>query len=209
MNRILVFLCCSILATALFGCEQQNNNAVNTPQPGVNTGRRADKFQTDESQKGEFPESLAGVWIADRFEWAFKFEPDGSILKLVHMVAGKVDVEEGGVYMEGPDEGTFAMFSIGPCETNYDPETRQLRVKTTLERFHMRLPTGDLEGWEEDYFDGPVSEDGKTWDADWRSYSWLDGAAPLDTDLIDSNPEKLIFSKIDSNGLHPQDTESE
>lgn len=197
MNRTLGFLCCLIFSLALLGCEQQNKKVSGQAQLRNAHPRWLHKVRYVEFQKETFPEFLVGVWTSDRFNWAFKFEPDGSILRLVHMVAGEVSIEEGGVYMEGPDEGTFAMFSIEPCETWYDTDNRRLGVKSTLERFHMRLPSGDLEGREEDYFEGPVSEDGKTWTVDWRSYSWLEGAGPLDTDFIDKNPEKLIFSKVD------------
>ncbi len=61
----------------------------------------------------------------------------------------------------------------------------------------MRLPHGDLEGRMEDYFDGPVSEDGRTWTVSWRNYCWLEGAISPPIDEINANPEKLIFTKID------------
>jgi hypothetical protein len=148
MKRISAFLSCLIFALALSGCEQQGKEISSQTEPEGKTPEKSHKVQAGESQNKAFPKFLVGVWVADRFEWAFKFEPDGSILKLNHMVAGKVKVEEGGVYMEGPDEGTFAMFSIGPCEARYDPNNRQLSVKIMLDRFFMRLPSGDLEGRE-------------------------------------------------------------
>lgn len=149
------------------------------------------------TRKDAFPEFLAGVWRADKFNWAFRFEKDGSILRLEHNLAGKVRIEEEGVYLEGPDEGTFAVFIMGSCETKYDAKSRRLSVKVILDKFLMRLPVGDLEGRAEDYFDGPVSKDGKTWTVDWREYGWLEGAAPPDPNVIEANPVRLIFSKLD------------
>ncbi len=108
--------------------------------------------------------------------------------------------------MEGPDPGTFAYFAIGPCEAKYNPTNRQLSVKIFLDEFHMRLPNGDLEGRNEDYFDGPVSDDGRTWTVSWRSYSWLEGASPPDPNIIEANPEKLTFTKLDIKSSPPRVT---
>jgi hypothetical protein len=185
MKKLLSIVSCLIF---LAGCGQESRKAASIPSQL----RWEEKTQSD-----TFPEFLVGVWKADEFSWAFKFEADGTIPRLEHVFAGKMDVEDEGIYMEGPDEGTFAVFVIGPCEAKYDPNSRQLSVKIVLDRFHMRLPGGDLEGWEEDYFEGPVSEDGKTWTVDWRSYSWLEDASPPDPDLIEANPEKLVFTKLD------------
>ena len=74
---------------------------------------------------GAFPQVMVGVWQAEvsRFsKWGIKFEPDGSILKIVHSLAGPVKLSEGGVYAEGP-EGYYYVFAMGPCEANYIPGT--------------------------------------------------------------------------------------
>jgi hypothetical protein len=72
-----------------------------------------------------------------------------------------------------------------------------IKVKIILDYYIMKLPGGELEGRAEDYFDGPVSEDGKTWTVKWREYSWLKGATPPDPNVIEANPTELIFSKLD------------
>jgi len=185
MNKILALLGCFIFVLVFGGCGQRGGKISSQPQ------------LKSETRKGAFPEFLAGVWKADKYNWAFKFEEDGRISRLEHILAGKVKIEEEGVYMEGPDEGTFAVFIMGPCEAKYDAKSRRLSVKVTLDKFLMRLPVDDLEGWAEDYFDGPVSKDGKTWTVDWREYSWLEGATPLDPNVVEANPERLIFSKLD------------
>jgi len=181
MKRLLVLAGCAILLVVLASCSRQNLKSSNLPKPTV--------------QENEFPDFLVGVWKADQYEWAFQFERDGTISRLVHTLGGPIKMEEGGDYMEGPDPGTFAYFAIGPCEAKYNPENRQLSLKIFLDAFHMRLPAGDLEGRMEDYFDGPVSEDGKTWTASWRDYCWLEGADPPDPNVVEANPEKLIFTK--------------
>lgn len=188
MNRVLVSLICFIVL-ALAGCGQQNQGTSNLPPSTY--------------RENEFPDFLVGVWKADyRYNWAFKFERDGTILRLEHVVAGPVKTEEGGIYVEGPDEGTFAYFVVRPSRAVYNPANRQLTVKIVLDEFHMRLPLGDLEGRSEDYFEGPVSDDGKTWTAYWRSYGSLKGSDPPDANLIEANPEKLIFTKMDLSDIN-------
>ncbi len=189
MKRLLLLAGCAILLPVLVGCGQQNHKTSN--------------LQPSAGQKNEFPDFLVGVWKADSYDWAFKFEYDGTILRLIHVVLPErpIKMEEGGIYMEGPDPGTFAYFAIGPCQAKYNPKNRQLSVKISLDEFHMRLPQGDVEGRSEDYFDGPVSKDGKTWTASWRSYSRLEGADPPDPNLIEQYPEKLIFTRIDANDI--------
>jgi len=182
MKQLLALVVCAVLLSGLVSCQDANR--------GVKAGVEGD---------GEFPEFLVGVWFCEGedYNWGFRFEADGTISKVEHMLAGKMDMEDGINYMEGPDEGTFALFVMGPCEAKYDPTNRRLSVKVVLERFHMRLPQGDLEGYNEDYFDGPVSENGKFWIVDWRDYSWLEGATPPDANLIEAHPERLIFTKLD------------
>jgi len=181
MNRISALLGCFIFVLAFGGCEQQ-------VQWGGKTG------------DGVFPETMVGVWEAEvtrDSKWGIKFEPDGSILKIIHSLAGPVNVTEGGVYLEGPEPNTYAVFVMGPCEAKYYPEIDELGVKIILEHYEMKLPTGVLEGRIESYFSGPVSKDGQTWAVDLREYGWLEGAAAPDPKIIDQNPKKLVFTKID------------
>jgi hypothetical protein len=192
MNRVLALWGCVVIILALSGCGQQSQRTSNQPQENV------------------FPEVMVGVWeaqVSKYSKWGIKFEPDGSILKIIHSVIGPVRLEEGGTYEEGPDPGTYAVFVMGPCEANYNPSTRMLKVKIIVDYYKMKLPTGELEGRIEDYFEGPVSEDGKTWKVEWRSYGWLEGADPPDIETIDANPEKLVFTKIDINSLGANNTQ--
>jgi len=155
----------------------------------------------------ELPDFLEGVWEARRPRkptWGIKLERDGSISKMIHPIAGQVKMSEGSSYEEGPVEGTFALAIMGPCQAQYDPTTRILRISLQVEYFHMKLPQGDLEGRTEDYFEGPVSEDGKTWQAKWRSYNYLKGAQDPDKEAIDANPEELTFQKLDLSQMKPE-----
>ena len=154
---------------------------------------------TDESLKSNdpFPECLVGIWKSNDFGWAFKFEPDGTIKKLRHMLARHVDMDEGAVEMQGPEEGTYALYVMGSCETNYEPKTRSLEVVVVLEHYEMVLPHGVLEGNSVDYFTGQVSKDCKTWNVEWNPRSWLEGSDPVDPELMKENIHPLVFTKLD------------
>ena len=177
-----------IATTIVCGCE--NTQPMRLPNNGINASVKGG---------GDFPEFLVGVWEAKlrgKVVWGMKFERDGSISKIVHGVAGPVKLADGGIFEEGPDKGTFCLFEMGPCEAEYEPKKRMLRVKIFVDHYHMKFPNGDLTGRSEDYFEGAVLKDGKTWNVEWRCYSWLKGAAEPDKKIIEANPEKLIFTKI-------------
>ena len=143
---------------------------------------------------------MVGVWKADNFNWMFKFEPDGTISKFVHSMGMPIVVEEGGFYEEG-NNGSYGMYVLGPCHASYDPNTQQLNVVITLDYFRMEMPIGVLEGRCKDYFDGMVSKNGKKWQVNWRSHSWLEGADPPNIEAIDADPVPLVFTKVDIDKL--------
>jgi hypothetical protein len=184
MKQLVVLAGCAILLLVFVGCRHTNTHV--------------DRVIDDNER---FPGFLVGVWEVHEPDWGFMFEPDGSISKMVHFIAGEVNLKEGGTYVEGPDPGTYALFIMGPCEAEYEASTRELRVKIILDYYKMVLPEGELEGKSHDYFRGPVSKDGKTWTVEWRSYTWLEGGAPPPTEEIDVNPEQLVFTKIDITSL--------
>ncbi len=182
MKQLLVLAGCAVVLAGLVGC--QNANEVN---------------RVSVDGDGKFPEFLAGTWKADKHDWQISFEGDGRISSIVHFVwALPIDMNEGDFFVEGPDEGTYALFVMGPCEAEYDENTRELSVEIILEHYAMKLPQGTLEGKSHDYFQGPVSEDGNTWKAGWKNYSWLEGATPPDANEIEANPVPLVFTKIDA-----------
>ena len=185
---VLVLVC----AVVNLGCEPQNTATQDQP-------RISGPSKPDETAK--FPEIMVGAWEAETSlegsKWGIKFEPDGSILKIIHSLVGPIDVAEGGVELEGRVEGAYMVLQLGDCQSEYNPETNMLNVKIVTDHYILKLPNGDLQGRIEDYFSGPVSEDGKTWKAEWRNYNWLDGANPLPVDIIDANPIPLVFTKID------------
>lgn len=149
-----------------------------------------------------FPQIMVGVWEADvndgqGSKWAFKIEPDGSISKMEHCIFGPLIVKEGGVYRDGQDSGTFIIVALGPVETVYSPVSKIVKLKIVVDSYEMKLPAGSLEGRMIDTFVGTVSEDGKTWQAEWRNYGWLEGATEPNIAYIDKNPNDIfVFRKL-------------
>jgi hypothetical protein len=181
MNRIYVGFVFFGLLVFFNGCVEQQKS-----KPQAVTGKADTKF----------PEFLVGVWQADGTNWAFKFEPDGKISKLMHIIGAQIDVNEGSSYEEGRENSQF-LYVLGPCSTNYDPKSRVLKVSIVMDYFLMDMPAGTIEGWSKDFFEGPVSAKDLTWNVKWRSYSALEGESPPDVNFIDANPATLVFRKLD------------
>jgi hypothetical protein len=162
-------------------------------------GAIPDFFEGMPSHGGEFPKSMAGIWEGEipDVKWDIKLEPSGSILRIVHAVAGKVDISQGAVEETNPDKDSYYIFHMGPCESRYDPNTQMVRVKIVVDYFIMKVPAGSIEGRMEDYFEGFVSEDGKQWNTQWYSFKWIKDGTPPHIKWIRSHPMPLIFIKID------------
>jgi hypothetical protein len=173
---------------------------------GCENGADAAGRRVELTESG-FPKVMVGVWQAEPKEqdWAIQFNSDGSIPKMIIPSAGPVVLAEGGTSREGPQEGTFYIFEMGPCEARYEPQTGMLKVKIVVDYFRMQLTNYILEGRIEDYVEGPVSPDGKTWQAEWRDYCWIEGAPPPDANTIEANPVKLVFKKLSLQELKQSD----
>jgi len=218
MNKTLALLSCFIFVSGLAGCGWQNGRMSNQPQleseipeellyearDGESTGEVFPDFFGDQRQRTAFPDFLVGAWKVKTGEykdkWGFKFEPDGSILRIVHSAEGPVYLAEGESYGEATSEGSedaYFFVTMGLCEARYRPETRMLKVQIVMDHI-LKLSPGELEGRVEDYFEGPVSEDGKTWKAGWLYYSWFKGGRPPDPpdpNVIKAHSVPLVFTK--------------
>jgi len=194
MKQLLVLIWCCVFLLVPAGCKDTGKQDRGSEETVVEPVPPRGEVEVVVEGNGEFPEFLVGVWQAqmEQGEWAFKFEPDGSISKIAHSLAGWVDVVEDRVYLEGPEPGTYATFAMGPCEANYDMKTRELRVTIILAYYQLVLPQEQSEGSAYDFFIGPVSEDGKRWTASWQHFDWLEGADFTESDLP---IVQLIFTK--------------
>jgi hypothetical protein len=148
------------------------------------------KTQTQEKIE-KFPDFLVGKWIADpngEVKWAFIFEADGSILKFRHFVGMDFVVAEGG--LTEPWKGTAeATYGLGPCYTEYDPNSRNLSVVINIDNYIITFPDGSMEGSFHDTLSGPVGEDGSTWAATWNNITMLGGKEGKE------KPREVLFQK--------------
>lgn len=148
-----------------------------------------------------FPQQMVGTWFyqyspQDEDQWQFTFAEDGTITHIQHNVFGHINVEDGGVYKEGPDAGTFLICTLGPVLTEYDAQSDKIKVSVTVDHYEMKFVEGTLKGHILDTFIGSPSEDGNMWEVEWRSYGWLEGAADPPIDTIDANPNIVKFQNI-------------
>jgi len=222
MNKILTLLSCFIFVLGLAGCGQQNRKMSNQEELPDQTRQQAihelwqgetherplPGFFGDQSQRTAFPDFLVGVWEVktgqNKDKLGFKFEPDGSILRIIYAAEGPVYLAEDGSYGEAKSEDAYYFVMMDTCEARYTPETRMLKVRIVMN--HMfKLSTGELEGRVEDYFWGAVSEDGRIWKADWLNYGWLKDAATPSFDLIEVEPKPLVFTKSDRTQVLEED----
>jgi hypothetical protein len=183
MNRWQVVLLCSILLWAGAGC--------------VEDGRRnAPPLIAD------FPQTMVGVWETEESggtpqKWGIKFEEDGSVKKIVHFLAGPVNLSEGGKHIAGETEDDYATFFISPCEVKYDPVTEKLEVDVIVEHYIIQKPEFKLEGEVRSNFRGKVSSNGKVWKAELRTFGRIDGAVNPTEEYIESHPDEATFYKVD------------
>ncbi|MFH1371993.1 MAG: hypothetical protein ABII09_12010 [Planctomycetota bacterium] len=216
MEKISVLLALFTIVLAIAGCGQRGETISNSQQV-KNGNQPADlntvwdgtppsyeaipDFFADAPEINAFPESVAGLWEAELLapiaKWDIDFEPDGSIKWIYHALAGRINIEEGGT--ESNTEDSYYVFVMGPCEARYIPSTRTLKVKIIVDYFIMNIPAGKIEGRQEDYFEGPISEDGYTWGTQWRSFRWIKGGPPPDINYMRAAPDPLVFIKIDPN----------
>jgi hypothetical protein len=172
---------CWLLAASL-GCHKQTTKTTQTIR--------------------NFPPQMVGAWeagagILETQKWQIQFESDGTVSKINHHVFGMVTISEGGMYKDGPDPGTYMVFTLGPVEAEYDSASNMIKVKIVIEDYEMKFPEGGkLQGRMLDTLMGAASKDGQSWEVEWRSYGWLEGAQDPDIDYIDKNPEKIVFRKM-------------
>ena len=187
---VLVVVC----AIVNLGCEPPSAGMQDQP-------RISGPSKPDDAAK--FPEIMVGVWETKRDrhtgkKWGIRFERDGSVQKIIHYLAGPVNLAEGGALIEGADpEQEYALFVMGPCPSKYDTETGIVEVDIVVESYTIKKPTYTLTGHMTDRFTGVVSKNGKTWTAERRTYAVLDGAKSLSDEFADAHPDTVIFYKQD------------
>lgn len=165
------------------------------------TGKEPTDIEVIIKGQGQFPESLAGKWLADRGYWEFVFEPDGKISSAV-INMGAVKMVPGKIARFPTRYGGKGIFEPGLWTVWYAPDTRELTVEVVIKHFYQDMGEAAIEGNVTDMLTGPVSEDGKTWQADWFSFGKFVAYIPEPNEFYNvSEPEykgRLVFEKVEA-----------
>jgi len=188
MRQLVVSAGCVIFLLGLAGC--RNAAVLDSSESAVEVVIKGG---------GEFPEFLVGSWKADKGGWEFVFEPDGTISSAL-IDSGMVRVTPAEriakIELKNEGEGTY---KLGQWTVQYSPDERELAVKVVVDYFHLDMRTFGLKGHSTDWFVGPVSDDLRTWQAEWFTFpKYLvlgpePGELPMDPN--DNPMDTLIFRK--------------
>ena len=153
---------------------------------------------------GKFPEFLVGTWKSDAQTLEIVFEPDGTISSAT-MPLGLDKLKPGETAeFDNGEGGSKGYFKAGRrWSVYYKPARRELSVELSLERYRVEMPGGGIiEGSSRDILSGRVSEDGKTWQAEWLTFpeyyittdEYTNSQLPVD---VNDNPvATLTFQKV-------------
>jgi hypothetical protein len=148
-------------------------------------------------QRNRFPEIMVGRWEGGttKSTWAFEFQPDGTILKMHHAMAGEVDLTQDGAYIVTDNPPISTEFYLAPCQAEYDPATNEVSIEVFMGYYKIQVYETVLEGNSTDIFKGPLSQDGKTWNAYWLDYFEIEGKK-LKRETV--KPRPIVFTKVDA-----------
>lgn len=180
-EKVLLLTVCLTTFSGLWGCQKEQGKVL------------SDSVLSARAEETEFPEFLVGTWRSNESRWVLTLEPDGSISKMKHFGGMEFDVAEGGLVEHWRDNAE-AIYALGPCEAEYESQTRELTVTIVIEHYIINFSDGSLEGSFYDYLTGPISEDGLTWNASWTSRGEIIGSGSSTV-----GPKKLTFTKVMDN----------
>lgn len=140
------------------------------------------------------PAIVAGTWKAKGSPWKIVLSPKGTVTSAV-IPMGEVEVRPNRTTKVEMKDGSFSAYKAGDFVVEYAPETRELFVSVRIEEIHIRFLDNAIDGSSTDRFVGPVSEDGRTWMADWISVFDYGPRFPQDPNDIGAEP--LIFEKVE------------
>ncbi|HUW20940.1 MAG TPA: hypothetical protein VMW16_16690 [Sedimentisphaerales bacterium] len=182
MKQLVALVGCAVFLMGLSGCRSAN--------PGVDVVVEGG---------GEFPQALVGRWQADKNQWEFVFEPDGTISSAVIDSGFIRVVPSRGTATVPTRMGGKAVYKLGRWTVSYSASSRELAVEVVVDFFHIDMGADWLEGNSTDLFAGPVSEDWQQWRAEWISFPKYIAFTPepgeLPVDPLDTVTE-LVFKKV-------------
>ncbi len=184
MNRM-VFLMSLSIVFVFIGCGEQ---------------QQAEYVEVSISGNGQFPGHLVGTWRCEDGRWSFTFDKDGKISIMNHAM-GDIEIYPGKrkeVEMKGDKKG---FFEPGRWYVQYDPVYKELMVEINIDRVYMEINDTYLDGSRKDRFIGNISDDRKTWEADWYSETdmtaYVPEPSPMKTPFEKSYMKKLLFEKYE------------
>ncbi len=188
MKRLRVLLVCSLIILSLAGCKSASRD-----ESGV---------EVVVEGGDAFPAFLVGTWRAnDESGWEFTFEPDGKVSSAI-INLGMVKIIPGKVTRFPTRGGGKGVFKPDLWTVWYSPEKRELGVVAVIKDFYEDLGKNAIKGNVTDMLVGPISEDGKIWEADWSSMGTYIALIPEPKEIVtDKEPQfrkSLVFEKVES-----------
>jgi len=116
-----------------------------------------------------FPEGLAGRWLDERMSWDIVVDRQGRISEIIHSM-GRVTVRPGEITKVPLIKGGEGMMRPGEWVLQYDAESREMLVSIDIDSMRFQVGAQIVEGSCRDVLYGTVSEDGRTWVANWNTY---------------------------------------
>ena len=141
------------------------------------------------------PLELAGAWQARESTWKIVLSPDGTVSSAV-FPTGIVEIRPNKTTKVQMKDSQFSTYRAGDCPVEYTPATRELFVTVKMEEIHIRYLDNAIDGNSVDRFFGPVSQDGKVWNAEWINVFDYGPRFPQDANDIYAQP--LIFDKVEN-----------
>ena len=174
----MVVVCCLSFLT-LAGCEKAGVEGKNATVQSV-----------------RFPAVMVGRWEVKSAKptWAFDIKPDGSILEMYHIMVGEVNFTEGEAHIEKNNPRVSTEFFLAPCEAKYDPATGEVSIEVVMDYYKIQSRGAVVEGGRTDIFKGPVSKDGRTWNAGLLMSLRFEGKKPIES----RKPRPIVFTRVDA-----------
>jgi hypothetical protein len=156
-----------------------------------------------------FPPSVAGTWQAEDGLLKIVLSKDGKVESAVVSLAGGTDVRPNETTTFEMKDGKMGRVTAGDCLVEYNPPTRELFVSIEIKEIYIPLGDDALTGNSVDLFKGPVSWDGKTWNAKWTAVFDYGPRFPQDENDVNNGIQTVVFRKVkeepkvaDSNSSH-------
>jgi len=140
------------------------------------------------------PPEITGTWKAYDSPWKIELSPNGKVVSAV-IPMGIVEVKPNKTTKVEMKDGQFSTYKTGDFDVQYTADTRELFVSIEVKDMHIVFLHNVIDGNSIDNLVGPVSEDGKTWKADWINVFDYGPRFPQDPNSILAG--QLLFEKVE------------